>query len=49
MFFKTTHFGTPEEACLAVGVDFDGVVPEGGTNRRLNVSGDISCYLYFKS
>lgn len=40
MSFKTTHFGTPEEACLAVGVDFDGVVPEGGTNRRLNVSGD---------
>lgn len=37
---KANHFRTPEEACLAVGVDFDGVVPEAGTNRRLNVSGD---------
>lgn len=40
MSFKNIHFRKPEEACLAVGVDFDGVVPEGGTNRRLNVSGD---------
>lgn len=37
---KANHFRTPEEACLAVGVDFDGTVPECGSNHRLNVSGD---------
>lgn len=40
MTFNKKHYRTPEEACLAVGVDFDGVVPEGGINHRLNVSGD---------
>lgn len=37
---KTNRFRTPEEACQAVGVDFDGIVPECGSNHRLNVSGD---------
>lgn len=37
---KANHFRTPEEACVAVGVDFDGTVPECGSNHRLNVSGD---------
>lgn len=37
---KKKYFRTPEEACRAVGVDFDGVVPECDTNHRLNVSND---------
>lgn len=31
---------TPEEACQAVSVDFDGTLPDYGQNRRLNVSSD---------
>lgn len=37
---KKKYFRTPEEACRAVGVDFDGVVPECDTNHRVNVSND---------
>ena len=33
-------FRSPEEACLAVSVDFDATLPDCGQNRRLNVSGD---------
>lgn len=33
-------FRSPEEVCRAVGVDFDGTLPDRGQNRRLNVSGD---------
>lgn len=31
---------SPDEACNAVCVDFDGTLPDRGQNRRLNVSGD---------
>ena len=33
-------FRSPEEVCRAVSVDFDGMLPDHGQNRRLNVSGD---------
>ena len=33
-------FRSPEEVCRAIGVDFDGTLPDRGQNRRLNVSGD---------
>lgn len=33
-------FRSPEEVCRAVGVDFDGTLPDRGQNRRLSVSGD---------
>lgn len=33
-------FQIAEEVCRAVGVDFDGTLPDRGQNRRLNVSGD---------
>lgn len=33
-------YKSPQEACHAIGVDFDGTLPDYGQNRRLNVSGD---------
>lgn len=33
-------FITAEEACLAVGIDFDGIYPAPGKNHRLDITGD---------
>lgn len=33
-------FTTAEEACLAVGIDFDGIYPAPGKNHRLDITGD---------
>lgn len=45
-------YSSPEEGCLAVNVDFNGILPECGKNRRLNVScdfrgmGDANIYVF---
>ena len=39
-FMKNSVYKSPQEACCAVGVHFNGTLPDYGQNRRLNVCGD---------